>query len=80
MGIPVVCNDIGDTGFVIRSTGTGLLVDEYTPDAFNTAIRQLPQITALDKRAIRTAAIDLFDLQKGTALYQKVYHQVINDL
>ena len=27
MGIPIVCNDIGDTGNIIDSTGTGMVIN-----------------------------------------------------
>jgi hypothetical protein len=34
MGIPVICNDIGDTGNIVTGTKTGLVVKDFTMTSF----------------------------------------------
>ena len=40
-GKPIIANDVGDLGRIVRTTDCGLLIDEATPDAIAAAIGQL---------------------------------------
>ncbi len=40
-GRPVIANDLGDLGRIIRKTGCGVLLQDVTPSAIEAAIRQL---------------------------------------
>ena len=40
-GRPVIANDIGDLGRIVRKTGCGILLDEVTPQAIREAILKL---------------------------------------
>lgn len=77
MGIPVICNDIGDTGHIIKTTGTGLLVNEFGSESMTSALASLPVLETLEKETIRSHAIALFDLAKGGAHYYDVYRRII---
>lgn len=77
MGIPVICNDIGDTGRIIQSTGTGIVVNEFDEASLQLAISQMPALEALDKETIRQAAFQYFDLQTGAQRYQAVYERLL---
>lgn len=40
-GRPIIANNVGDLGQIIRKTGCGVLLDEVTPLSINAAIQQL---------------------------------------
>jgi glycosyltransferase involved in cell wall biosynthesis len=77
MGIPVICNDIGDTGRIINQTGTGFLLNEFDEDSFAGAIEKLHLIDAIDPEGIRQCSIDYFDLKSGAQNYLRVYRKMI---
>jgi glycosyltransferase involved in cell wall biosynthesis len=77
MGIPVVCNNIGDTGRIIQSTSTGIVVNEFGEKALQKAVSQLPALVGIDKQLIREAAFQYFDLERGAQHYQKVYERIL---
>jgi glycosyltransferase involved in cell wall biosynthesis len=76
MGIPVICNDIGDTGALINRTGTGLLIDEFGTKHLEDVVAAIPNVEQLPKAHIRRCAEDLFDLQSGVQKYLQVYQQM----
>jgi glycosyltransferase involved in cell wall biosynthesis len=78
MGIPVICNDIGDTGNIIAATATGLVVKSFSDDAYMEVVEKIPSLLALPKEAIRKAAFDYFDLEKGAESYEQLYKKIIN--
>ncbi|RYZ28935.1 MAG: glycosyltransferase [Chitinophagaceae bacterium] len=77
MGVPVICNTIGDTGHVISATQTGLLVDRFDEPTLLSAIDQISQVEKIDKVHIRQCAIGLFDLQTGVQKYLSLYKNII---
>ncbi len=77
MGIPVICNDIGDTGKIISSTKTGLVINEFDTDHFNKAIANITAIEQIDKSYIRQCAREIFDLQKGVQKYSALYAGIL---
>lgn len=79
MGIPVICNTIGDTGYIIQKSKTGQLVETFDDDVFQKAINDLPTIERLDKDFIRQCGMDLFDLQIGIRQYSQLYQRIITN-
>jgi glycosyltransferase involved in cell wall biosynthesis len=77
MGIPVICNDIGDTGNIIKATGTGLILNEFDEASIKAAIAKLPQTEAIDKMHIRKSAKNYFDLKNGAQKYLQVYTSIL---
>lgn len=78
MGIPVICNDIGDTGEIIKTTGTGLLVKHFSLEEYDRVAGQFPGLICLQPEKIREAAFYYFDLKKGSEKYSSLYHQICN--
>ncbi|RZK61553.1 MAG: hypothetical protein EOO85_33305 [Pedobacter sp.] len=76
MGIPIICNDIGDTGEIIKSSNAGIVVNDLSLASYQQAIAQLPNCDNLLKEDIRQAAFRYYDLSNGTKLYKEVYEQV----
>lgn len=71
MGIPVFCNDIGDTGFFLRHYPLGELVNINDHD-FATAVDRM-DARQWDRKAIREVARQYFDVPVGVQRYQSVY-------
>lgn len=77
LGIPVICNDFGDTGRIIKETGSGILVNKFTSEEFEKVVNGLENfITNIDTSAIRRNAYEYFDLKSGTEKYSQVYRKV----
>ena len=79
MGIPVICNDIGDTGHIIEASGTGVVIKNFSEDAYDQAIKELRTSSIPSRSTIRKAAFDYFDLKKGAADYAKLYKRILNE-
>ena len=41
MGIPLICNDIGDTGSIIAKSGAGFLLDEFSEKGYQDLVAQM---------------------------------------
>jgi glycosyltransferase involved in cell wall biosynthesis len=78
MGIPVICNDIGDTGKIIEQTGTGLVVKEFTDQEYRQIIRRMYAADPPGKELIRQAATRYFDLVCGVQDYLNLYKNILN--
>ena len=77
MGIPVVCNDIGDTGNIIRETKTGIVINEFDKTPLEEAVKEIHQLEQLDKEHIRNSATRFFDLEVGAGKYLGLYKAMI---
>ena len=78
MGIPVVCNDIGDTGNIVRETKTGIVVKEFDKISLEAAVKEIPQLEHLNKEHIRDCAARFFDLEVGAGKYLELYKAMIH--
>lgn len=77
MGIPVICNDIGDTGSIIEQTGTGLLVNQFDEKTLTEVIGTIGEIDVIDPAVVRQCSLDLFDLKSGVQKYLQVYLRML---
>lgn len=85
MGIPVVCNDIGDTGYIITKAGSGVLTPGFTEKDYNLVLSELEKFTVnltagetgKSEEKIRRSAYDFFDLKKGVEQYSIAYQKVL---
>jgi glycosyltransferase involved in cell wall biosynthesis len=76
MGIPVICNDIGDTGNIVTGTKTGLVVKDFTMTSFQYFVEQMHSLEKIDKEYIRSHA-KIFDLKAGVQQYLNEYSRII---
>jgi glycosyltransferase involved in cell wall biosynthesis len=74
MGIPIICNDIGDTGRIIEASGTGFVVRNFSAEAYTQISQRLGELNSLDKEMIRKATFEYFDLTNGVDSYLNVYN------
>lgn len=78
MGVPVVCNDIGDTGMIVEETNTGLVVKEFTEEEYDRVIENLDGLMTIPREKIRAAAFQYFNLENGVSEYLKLYEKILN--
>jgi glycosyltransferase involved in cell wall biosynthesis len=78
MGIPVICNDIGDTGNIIKATRTGIIVKEFSDKDYDHALEILPHLLETSRGVIRKAAFEYFDLKMGVEKYAALYLKILN--
>jgi len=79
MGIPLICNDIGDTGKIIEVSETGLVVEKFTEGEYKRVVNRLSELSNIDKELIREAAFQHYDLLKGSSDYITVYKKILRN-
>jgi len=77
MGLPFICNDIGDTGNIVKISKAGMLVKEFSSSGYDDVISQMDQLSASDPSSIRNEAVRFFDLSLGIERYWMVYQKLI---
>jgi glycosyltransferase involved in cell wall biosynthesis len=76
MGIPVICNDnVGDTSIIVEQYHSGVVVKEFSEEAYKRAIEQLLH-TNFDKAVIRQGAEYFYSLEGGIKKYNSVYEKI----
>jgi glycosyltransferase involved in cell wall biosynthesis len=77
MGIPLICNDIGDTGSIVTQSDAGILVKDFSQATYKRVTGKLESLLQHNKEISRTSAYKYYDLQNGVASYKKIYRQLI---
>ena len=77
MGIPVICNDIGDTGNIINETATGMVVNKFDKSSLEEAVNKIGTLNQISKEHIRSSAENYFDLKTGVQKYLDLYHSIM---
>jgi glycosyltransferase involved in cell wall biosynthesis len=77
MGIPVICNDIGDTGNIINQTHTGIVVNEFDEKTLRKTVDFMAITEPPSKEHIRSCALSFFDLEAGTEKYFALYNNIL---
>ena len=74
MGIPLVCNaGIGDTDKIVKKYDAGVVIEEFTSDAYRKEIIVEKMYNSKD---IIKGAVEYFSLEKGVNSYLSVYTQL----
>ncbi|MES1197802.1 MAG: glycosyltransferase [Chitinophagaceae bacterium] len=76
MGIPIICNDIGDTGKIVEESGAGIVIRHFNTDQYYTVTDQLENLLSLDKANIRESAFKYYDLKTGAEEYLAAYRRI----
>lgn len=77
MGLPVIANaGVGDVDSIMNSTGTGLLVNDFTEEEYRNAVSQLDDLLNIPKERLRAAACEHYSLETGVERYHRIYTQV----
>ncbi len=76
MGIPLICNDIGDTGMIVERSGSGIVVKGFGKEEYEKAVEKIPALLQLSKEKIRDAAMEYYDLSAGLDKYKQIYSRL----
>lgn len=76
MGIPLICNDIGDTGIIVKEAAVGLVISKFDTDTYGKIAGQMEALLKSDKEHIHQSAGKYYDLRNGVSIYNKVYQQI----
>lgn len=76
MGIPLLCNSgVGDTDKIVQDYHSGVLVGEFTQDAYRQAIAAMQQ--QFNRETIINGAQEYYALEKGVQQYAGIYRAVL---
>ena len=79
MNVPVFCNTgVGDTDVLIERYKSGILIPEFSPEAYRSAIRQWQSTRGSSSAHLRQGAMLAFALRIGIERYNQVYLRVLN--
>ncbi len=80
-GRPIIANDVGDLGRVVRETGCGLLLDTVTPDSIGEAIDRLrdPALRERLGAAGRAAAETRYNWANAERLLLQTYTRLLEE-
>ena len=78
MGIPIICNKVGDVKEIIEQTGSGICIKDFEDETMISAIKS---IRNLDYKAaeIRERSKGFFELQNGLKTYADAYKLLLNE-
>lgn len=80
MGIPVICNDIGDTGIIVREANAGTVISGFNPEEYKVVSRRILNQPPVSKESIRQSACEYYDLKEGVKRYKGVYDHLFNQI
>ena len=77
-GRPIIANDVGDLGRIVRQTGCGLLLQSVTPTEIRAAIEALrdPVLRQQTGKAARHAAETQYNEAHGDRLLREIYYRL----
>jgi Glycosyltransferase len=78
MGIPVICNSIGDTEYIIKKTRAGLLLNAFDDVTISNQLLNMEILESMSKDEIRKGAFEFFDLQSGIIKYRELYNRIFD--
>ena len=67
MGVPVICNDIGDTGHIIEQTKTGVMISEFTETEYEKQVQKMDTGTGDPQRVYPANSLSIlrFEIRRG---------------
>lgn len=77
VGLPVVCNSIGDLSLIMKYQPTGVLVDNFSESKLDQAALSLLE---QDFSGQQEVAVEFYSLEKGIQKYGMVYNSLLNEL
>ncbi len=77
MGLPVIANSgVGDVDKIIEDTNSGILVGEFTNEAYKKAVLQIDELLKIPVSTLQDAAQKYYSLEEGVKRYNSVYERV----
>ena len=77
-GVPILANDVGDLGRIVRETGCGLLLREVTPETIRNALLNLrqPELRRKLGQSGRRAAEQTYNWSTAAQKLNRIYSQL----
>lgn len=79
MGIPIVCNNIGDVKEIVQKTNTGFCIDQLNTDSYKEVIKNLNKLYIKSPNDIRGGSKEYFLLENGLKSYLTIYQTALNN-
>ncbi|MBI1286927.1 MAG: glycosyltransferase [Flavobacteriales bacterium] len=77
MGLPVIANvGVGDVDSITEDTKSGILVEEFTTEAYEKAVDQIDELLRIPTSTLQAAAQKYYSLEEGVERYDSVYRSV----
>jgi len=77
MGLPVIANSgVGDVDRIIEDTNSGILVREFTNEAYEKAVNQIDELLEIPVSTLQNAAQKYYSLEEGVKRYNAVYRSM----
>lgn len=78
MGIPVITNGgVGDVAEIVQSTGSGIVINEFTDEVFEAAINEITGPKDYNKSTIRAGAQKWYSLENAIEKYKHIYNAIL---
>lgn len=78
MGIPVITNGgVGDVEEIVKTTNSGIVINEFTDMVFEQAINEIENQKAYDAAAIRQGAFQWYSLENAIEKYTRIYKAIL---
>ena len=78
MGIPVITNSgVGDVAEIVQSCKSGIVIDEFTDEVFESAINEIANKKDYDAAAIRQGAFKWYSLENAIEKYSSIYKSIL---
>ena len=77
MGLPVIANSgVGDVDRIIEDTKSGILVREFTNEAYEQVANQIDELLKIPVSTLQDAAHKYYSLEEGVKRYNSVYERI----
>jgi glycosyltransferase involved in cell wall biosynthesis len=78
-GVPIIANDMGDVGKIIRDNRVGLIVNKFNADSYKDTIDELMILMGDEELydRCRHTAEDYYSLEKGVYKYLEIYEGLL---
>jgi len=78
LGIPLICNSgVGDVASILEDGGNGVLISEFTTEAYLQAIGELPDVMKKSPQLNIACASAYYALSDGVKKYASVYDRIV---
>lgn len=79
MGIPLICNSIGDVKEIIKETNTGICIEELNTKSYLDVIDQLDELYIKSPDEIRENSKQYYLLENGLKSYLNIYKTILKN-
>jgi glycosyltransferase involved in cell wall biosynthesis len=80
VGIPVITNGgVGDVARIVEDARAGILVSEFSPAGYGSAVAEIDRLLGLERPRIRERARQVYDIDLAIASFAALYERMLGD-